>query len=194
MIFEIVKGQGKIKFYIPKSYPEQFRVQKQNVFNMNSKLQPISTLSQPRVTVVKRPSIRSDTYLLVADKPVKTSVRQLPVIKVPARSTSIPTVKRRVQVIPRNGGSQSLPRYVSTSIVRRDPEHKNIYLTKKRNGVYYSSSASDDLSDRPRRTRLANHEYIVQRRKPAVDYIYDDYRVVSNEITNSYINSFQLFT
>jgi len=172
---------------------------------MNSKLKPTSTLSQSRVTVVKRPSIRSDTYLLLEkpnetalivrkNNPVKTSIRQLPVIKVPARSISIPTAKRRVQVIHKNSGSQSLPKYVSTSIVRRDPVNKNIYLTKKLNGGYYSSSASDDLSVRPRRTRLANHEYIVQRRKPAVDYIYDDYPVVSNEITNSYINSFQLFT
>jgi hypothetical protein len=48
--------------------------------------------------------------------------------------------------------------------------------------------------DRPQRMHIANNEYVVQRRRQLPsDYIYDDRRMVSNEITNYSINCYHSF-
>ncbi|UJR31464.1 hypothetical protein I4U23_018953 [Adineta vaga] len=165
----------------------------------NSKTTTIKSTKYPaistRSTVVKRPSIRSDTFLLAKKvnqtKPkvqkqysVRTDIRRLPPIQIPIRSNSIPSRKKRVTAVQSTIAARPKPKYVSSFTYQRDPVQKPVYIPERRNSVHYVSTRpvyhrkltppAKDTSDVNRRIRIGKHDYIVQRRTEAADVLHND--------------------
>ena len=187
-----------------KTYHEQFRDKNQNGFDPNSKTKPNGKLPPVRPTAVKR-SPRSDTHVLPNKRnepnanvppkvnPVQNGTQRFPLRNRPVRKSSPPPPpeKKRTEPIRRNGVNQSSPKYLTSPVDSQELDRKPLRFPNKQQNIshrhslsptYYETSAPKprDASDRPRRMRVANQEYVVQRRRPPPEPVYDDYHAVSN--------------
>jgi hypothetical protein len=216
IVTEREKHEEKID--MSKTYYEQFRSDLQdksrNGFNGNSKTQRNGKSPPPRPTAVKR-SPRSDASVLSTQKnevnkaPKNNSVtngsRRIPPKENVVRNSSPSPEKKHSEPTRRNGVTRPVQKYVSSPPNNQeDLGRKPLNFIDKHNNSYYPSSPPayyrksapaprDDL-DRPQRMHIANNEYVVQRRRQLPsDYIYDDRRMVSNEITNYSINCYHSF-
>ncbi|CAF3153094.1 unnamed protein product [Rotaria sp. Silwood2] len=191
--------QPQIVSRAPQTYRDQFRDKNQNGFNNNSGTKPTGKL--PRPTAAKQSSPRSDTYALSTkrnevntrvskdDLVQKNSRRIVPSKERFVRNPSTPPENRRVEPIRRNDVIRPIQKNRNLPNDRQDFPPKPLRFANKQNGAnrsstppaYYqkSSSLSRDVSQKPRRMRIANNEYVIERRRQPSDYVYDDYRTES---------------
>ncbi|CAF0998225.1 unnamed protein product [Adineta ricciae] len=145
-----------------------------------------------RVNIAKRPSLRSDTFLLVKkanearykmkkDDTVRQSTQRLPAIRVPAQTTSMPPQKKRVTTIRTITIPQRTPKYAASTTYREDPGPQPVYVPKrqdspryppKRPSVYQlkSPTPAKDTMDISQRVRIGKHDYVVQRKTEDTGY------------------------
>jgi len=218
VIIATKKKKVEKKIYMSKPYYNQFRDNQrnknQNGFNVNSKTKPNGKPSPTRPTAVKG-SPHSDTYVFASkqneinSKVPKTNLeqngfRRIPPKETVVRSSSPVSEIKRSESIHKNGVTRPVKKYViSPPTDSEDLGRKPLRLANKSNRTYYPSPPAyyqkpaplpREALDRPQRMRVANNEYVVQRRRqPPSDQVYDDYHQVSDEITNPYINCYYSF-
>ena len=137
-------------------------------------------------------------------KPVQNGTRRIPPPPQPPpppppkeqvpRDPTPPPQRRRLEPVHRNGSTRPIPRYSNSSVDQEDLGRKPVRFADTRNPAYYAPSPSlppvhhqkpaptpRDPPNRSRRVRVANHDYVIEHRRPTpVEYIYDDYHTVSD--------------
>ena len=186
------------------------REKHQNGSNSQSKGKTNGKLPPARATVVKR-SPRSDTFILPTKrqtvdpkvsktKPASNPPRRMPSLpKEPAaKNPTPPPQRRRLEPVHRDGSNRPAPRYPSSS-VEHDLGRRPVRFADRREPAYRSSPPPPpppppvrhqkparlprETSDRPRRVRVADQDYVIEhRRETPVEYVYDDYYAVSDLI------------
>jgi hypothetical protein len=204
-----------------KNYYEQFRNNPQdknrNGFNGNSKTKrngksppapaprPTAVKRSPRSDVVSLPTKQNEINKVPKNDSVTNGFRRVPTKEYVGRNPSTSRERKNLEKTHKNGTTRPVQKYLrSPSIDQEDLGRKPLRFANKHNNSYYppsppayyqkSAPVPQDALDRPQRMHIANNEYVVQRRRrlPS-DYIYDDRRTVSNEITNYSINCYYSF-
>jgi hypothetical protein len=197
-VTEREKRERKKTVHMSKAYHEQFRDKNQNGFDPNSKTKSNGKLPPLRPTAVKR-SPRSDTYAVPNKQnepkanPVQNGTQRFPLRNRPIKKASPPPPpeKKRTEPIRRNGVNQSSPKYLTSPADSQELGRKTLRFPNKQQNIshrhsssptYYETSAPipRDAPDRPRRMRVANQDYVIQRRRAPPEPVYDDYHAVSN--------------
>lgn len=188
-----------------KTYYDQFRTN-QNGFNGNSNMKSNGKPPPARPTAVKG-SPRSDTFVLPTKRndinskgpknnPVENGSRRQPVKEPTLRNATPPPPKRRLEPVQRFETNRPAPKYVSSPpIDPQDLGRRPVRFATKHNTAYKPSTPpvhyqkSTSLTrNAPERTqqrmRIADSEYVIQRRRQqAPEHVYDDYHTVSAILT-----------
>ncbi|CAF0976886.1 unnamed protein product [Rotaria sordida] len=176
----------------------QFRDKNQNGYNNHSGTKSTGKLSRPRPTAVKQSSPRSDTYALPTkrnevntrvskDDMVSKNSQHIPRKERFARNFSTPPPQqRRTEFAHRNDVTRPVQKNRNLPNDQQDFPRKPLHFANKKTGAYRSSSPPAyyqkssslprNIPQKSRRMRVANNEYIIERRRQPMDYIYDDYR------------------
>ena len=193
-----------------KSYREQFRDKNRNDAYSNVGTKYVRKIPPSRPTAARQQSPRSDTVgstkrselnsKVFQDNSVQSNVPRIPHRERVAKNSSLAPEKVHSEATRKYDNIRTRITHRSSPADSQNLGRKPARFTSKNNGTYNSSSSSfssihyqnliplyPDTSHRSRHIRVANNEYVIRRQRKPVDYTYDEYRVVSNEITNSFI-------
>jgi len=203
----------KKKILTSNNYYDQYRL-KQREKNWNSLTSNSKSLSTdelpppPRPTAVRRspppdkltiPKKRQETNSKVPkNDSVPNGFRRIPPKEPVVRDPSPPAERRRIEPMRKSVVTNSPSKYPSSPDIPQDFGRKPVRLHTNDNAYHPSPASSvvyqkpaplpQDVSDKPRLLRVANSDYIVERRRQPPEPVYDDYHTVSNKITNCLIN------
>lgn len=212
-ISENEKDEKKIVYMLKTYYEQfrdNQRERNQNGSNSQSKGKTNGKLPPARATTVKR-SPRSDTFVLPTKrqtvdpkaskaKPASNPPRRMPPLPREAivKHPTPPPQKKRSEPVNRNGSTRPAPRYPSSSVDQQELGRRPVRFGNRREPAYDPSSpppppppvrhqkpayVQREISDRSRRVRVAEQDYIIEhRRDTPVEYVYDDYYRVSDRL------------
>lgn len=170
-----------------KTYYEQFR-NNQNGYNAKNSSKIRQQQPPPRPTAIKQ-SPRSDTFV-VSNKQNERSPKFAKMNG--TRQAPLPQLsdKKRSESLQRKPPPRPAQKLLSPSSDQIDYERKPVRFAQRANSRLPPANPqrpapyTSDISNQPRRVRVSNDDYVIQRhRGPPTEYVYeDDYRSVSSFI------------